>query len=179
MLGHPNVRHIKMVDAARLTSRIEKAFAGVVLGSGVSLHGCEYRDSGGRSMRYLERSRSNERDDWRRVINDDLAYFQVTFSFTDLSGYRFYLPAYMIWTIRNFRTSDSFIADATVYACDPASYQFNEIPFVRFFDAKQLRAIMFFLQFCVENKGSLDGDAASDNLQKIRESTRSLAKSAH
>lgn len=159
-----------MVDPERLIAQIEEAFAGVTLEYGLSLNECEYADSGGRAKEYLERAKQDERGDWHKVINDDLTNYHVTFSFTDLKGFRFYLPAYMIWTIRNPGTTD-IIADFTIYACDPDHHRFEDTPFTTFFNAKQLEAIIAFLTFCIETCEEedcpLDADVARLNLRKI------------
>src|SRR5690349_15523979 len=89
----------------RLVAQIEAAFANVALEDGVSLHMAEYNDSGGTSHNFAELAKTDERDDWHRVITPALQSFGNTFYFTDLKGLRFYIPAYMIWTIRNHRTS--------------------------------------------------------------------------
>jgi hypothetical protein len=154
-----------MIDPAALVSMIEGAFDGVTLEDGVSLNECEFADSGGTATVFRDAAANDERENWR-LIADDLTRFEVTFCFTDLRGYRFYLPAYMIWTIRNFRTSNSIIADFTIYACDPDRHQFKEMPFVQFFDHAQLQAIVSFLQFCAEHEEP-DARAVRGNLQKI------------
>ena len=156
-----------MTDPEQLIAMIENAFAGVTLGKGRSLNECEYADSGGSVTAHLDSDWDDERDAWRQIITNRLTEYTVTFSFTDLSGYRFYLPAYMIWPIQNFRTSESIISDFTIYACDPRSYQFKAVPFTQFFTPKQLESILSFLRFCAENDDYLDGDVARRNLRLI------------
>src|SRR4026208_1212325 len=94
-----------------LIATIDKAFADVRLEDGVSLNMTEYNDSGGSAKHYAERAKQDERMDWHRSDGKTLQKFTATFSFTDLKGFRFYIPAYMTWTIRNYRTSDSIISD--------------------------------------------------------------------
>jgi hypothetical protein len=156
-------------DTASLITQVEDAFEGVTLGDGISLNECEHADSGGSAGVFLERAKEDERSDWRRLVTDDLTNFTVTFCFTDLNGYRFYLPAYMIWTLKNYAVSDSIISDNTIYALDPTRYQFERRPFTRYFDQKQLDAILAFLEFCCQNDDYLDGDVARRNLTLIRE----------
>jgi len=160
-----------MVDADRLIAQIEEAFAGVALEDGLSLNECEYADSGGTAKEYLERAKRDERQDWRKVAADDLERHHVTFSFADVKGYRFYLPAYMIWTLKNYRTTDSVSADFTIYACDPDRFEFRNMSLVGVFSAAQLRTTMDFLRFCIESCTEedcpLDADVARVNLRKI------------
>ena len=93
----------------------------------------------------------------------------MTFSFTDLKGYRFYIPAYMIWTLRHHRTSDSIICDNTIYALDADRYQFREVPFTSWFTAPQLSAIVKFLAYCRDHDDTLDGTVATANLAKLED----------
>ena len=147
---------------------IDNAFDGVVLGDGDSLNMTEYADSGGCAPEYAERAKHDERIDWRAIPNSVLEQFQVTFSFTDLLGYRFYAAPYMIWTIKNHRESDCFIADATIYAMDPTSYQFSKKRFSDWFTPEQIYAILAFLDYCADNGDSLDDRVAVDNASAIR-----------
>ena len=74
----------------------------------------------------------------------------------------------MIWTIKNHRDSDSFIADATIYAMDPSSYQFSKKRFSDWFTSEQAQAILAFLDYCADNGDSLDDRVAVDNAISIR-----------
>ena len=87
-------------------SNIRKAFGHVRLEDGISLNMTEYMDSHG-DPTYLIRAKSDESDDWQRIPDEVLEKFTVTFPFTDGKGYRFYLPAYMIYTLKTYKTSSS------------------------------------------------------------------------
>jgi len=154
-----------------LVAQIEAAFENVQLEDSVSLHLAEFHDSGGSKPRLAILAETDERLDWHRVITPALESFQVTFSFTDLKGFRFYIPAYMIWTVRNHRTSSSIISDFTIYAIDPDHHLFEDTPFVRWFTPSQIAAMDAFLEHCVANSDSVDGDIALENLRKIRSRT--------
>lgn len=152
------------VDEQRLIDQIERAFAGVTLDDGISLNMTEYNDSGGLRPEFKERAFEDERDDWRAIPDETLERFTVTFSFTDLKGFRFYIPAYMIWTVRNHRRSVSIISDHTIFSIDPSHYLFESIPFLRWFTADQVSAMVGFLS-CFADQGDED---ARGNLVKIR-----------
>jgi hypothetical protein len=147
---------------------IEIAFANVCLDDGTSLNMAIFKDSGGSALHYAELAKSDERIDWHRVITPALASFQGTFNFTDLKGFRFYVPAYMIWTIRNHRTSSSIVKDFTIYAINPDHYLFRDVPLVKWFTPLQVAAMVAFLEYCVANDDSLDGHVARENLSKIQ-----------
>jgi hypothetical protein len=152
----------------KLIDQIEGAFSGVKLDDGISLNMTEYYDSGGCMPDFKERAAGDERNDWKAIPGKTLEQFTVTFSFTDLKGFRFYIPAYMIWAVRNHRTSNSIISDFTIYAIDPLHYLFEPIPFLDWFTASQVAAMSAFLEYAVQNDGTLDGRVAKDNLAKIR-----------
>ena len=156
------------IPEAELIEMIENAFDGVVLGTGESLNLTEYADSSGCAPEYAELAKRDERIDWRAIPDSVLEQFRVTFCFTDLLGYRFYAAPYMIWTIKNHRDSDSFIADATIYAMDPSSCQFSKKRFSDWFTSEQTQAILAFLDYCADNGDSLDDRVAVDNAISIR-----------
>ncbi|HEX7449207.1 MAG TPA: DUF6714 family protein [Pirellulales bacterium] len=152
-----------------LIDLIHRAFEGVRLEDGTSLNMTEYKDSGGSMPEFKRKAQSDERDDWTAIADETLQQFTVTFAFTDLKGFRFYIPAYMIWAIRNHSTSDSIISDFTIYAIDPAHYQFETIPFQQWFTDAQVAAMIKFLEYAVENGNTMDGAVAEKNLRKIKE----------
>lgn len=151
-----------------LLDQIHRAFAGVTLDDGTSLNMTEFNDSGGCRPDFKEKATQDERDDWAAIPDATLEQFTVTFSFTDLKGFRFYIPAYMSWAIRNHLTSTSIIADQAIYAIDPAHYLFEAIPFWQWFTREQIDAMTAFLEYAAQNDDSLDGTVAKENLSKIR-----------
>jgi len=150
-----------------LIEQIKSAFADVKLDDGVSLNVTEYYDSGGTVEAFREKAKFDERLNWAAIPDETLEQFTVTFSFTDLKGYRFYIPAYMIYNVRNRETSNSIITEFTIYALDIDRYQFRDSPFVDFFTTSQLEAICSFLEWESRNEGGF-GEATA-NLRKIRE----------
>lgn len=155
-------------DESALVEAIESAFADVRLGEGISLNMTEYYDSGGSMPEYEERAQGDEREDWRRIPDGTLEQFTVTFSFTDLEGFRFYIPAYMRWTVRNHRTSDSIIGDNTIYALTPHHFLFEKTSFRDWFTERQFAVILRFLEFAVENYNTLDARLAERYLRRFR-----------
>ncbi|NQU49751.1 MAG: hypothetical protein HQ519_13955 [Planctomycetes bacterium] len=159
-------------EEREILGQIDQAFAGVRLEDGISLNMTEYYDSGGCRPEYEVKAKDDEREDWSSIPDQTLEQFTVTFSFTDLKGFRFYVPAYMKWAIRNHRTSDSIIADFTIYAIDPAHYLFKETSFVDWFSDEQVAVMVRFLEFGIQSDGWLDGKVAKSNLKKIRKLKR-------
>ena len=149
-----------------LIDAISNAFQGVLLGGGTSLNEARANDAGGDREKYLELAKGDERQDWRNIASGTLESFPVLFSFMNHKGLRFFLPAYMIWTIRNHKKSDLQISDATIYAIDPDNYSIGS--FASWFSPPQIAAMISFLEYCAVNDDSLDAIAAREKLQKLR-----------
>jgi len=159
---------MKAINADELSTRIFDAFAGVRLDGGVSLIEAEYADN-------YEIAPDNliareEKDDWTRIIDDRLCEFTVTFCFTDYRGFRFYIAPYMIWTLRNYKTSDAIISDFTIYAIETDRYMFSEHPFAEVFTIEQVKCMRDFLLFACENEDHLDARVARLNLSRLLQS---------
>lgn len=154
----------------QLIKNIWYAFETVTLEDGISLNMAEYYDSAV-NKEYLEKAEFDERVSWQAIADKTLEQFIRPFTFTDPKGYRFYLPAYMIWTIRRHTGSTSILSDSTIYALRPDHLVFEQgnVDFYEWFTAEQLDCIIAFLKYCTENDRTLDSRVAKENLQKIIE----------
>ncbi|MDY6781637.1 MAG: DUF6714 family protein [Cyanobacteriota bacterium] len=152
---------------SQLIGRIQNAFRDVKLGNGISLNMTEYYDSYGYYTDFAEKAKYDEREDWSLISDSTLEEFTVTFAFTDIAGFRFYLPAYMTWTIKNHRANNSIVGDYTIYALDTEHYLFKEVGFISAFSSEQMACIIDFLDYCIQNDRSCDGLVAKENLAKI------------
>lgn len=77
--------------AARIIARIEDAFAGVVLGNGVSLHETWGLDDYEDEAALAADCANDEKVDWRKIGPESI--YKICPSFLDSEGMRFYLPA--------------------------------------------------------------------------------------
>ena len=132
-------------EAQKLIDKISNAFAGVRLEDGISLNMTEYHDAGGLFPEYAKKAESDERNDWSII------------------------PAYMIYTIRNYKSSDSIISDFTIYAIDPSHYLFESTSFHNWFTQDQVTAMTEFLEFAIQSEDWLDETVAIRNLKQIKE----------
>ncbi|CAB9509518.1 expressed unknown protein [Seminavis robusta] len=167
------------VEQEALIAQIQEAFKGVQLeDDGTSLQQTELLDAG-RDPSDLEGLPTDERDDWTAILDRTLEDFGVVFSFTDKKGYKFYLPAYMIWTIRHHpsteylekRATQALNVDAAIYALNPDTYQFESVSFVKWFSTLQIQAIIKFLEYSTRHE-SLDIGTAELNLEKIQKAVQ-------
>jgi hypothetical protein len=91
----------------RLLDRIDRAFAGVTLGEGVSLHESQVIDDYGTAEERQVAREPDEKVDWRRLVDhpDLTVYFGIGYgglSFLDAAGVRFHLPACLYRAVRDF-----------------------------------------------------------------------------
>lgn len=149
-----------------LILEIRAAFKEVSRGSGVSLHEARAIDN---YESDLEQEKARELDtdsSWEEVPDKDIEYFHDVFSFFDVEGFRYYLPAYMVWSIKYFDVSDSCSSDNVIY-----SLEFLPVPRGRdrlvfdLLDLAQCRAICRFLKFMEAHPSHADDEAARRALQ--------------
>ena len=95
------------VRKRRLLAHIDRAFVGVELGDGVSLHESHAIDDYGTVEERRAARDPDEKSDWRRLVDhpDLTVYFGIGYSglcFLDAAGVRFHLPACLYRVVRDF-----------------------------------------------------------------------------
>jgi len=144
-------------------SAIEAAFRDVFRGA-LTLHEAELVDrySATNAERMAAREVDRE-DDWRDVPDASIRQCPDALSFLDPVSWRFYLPAYMRFSLRN-----DFETDAAIYTLNPAGIRQREAHTeerFRTLNGVQVRAVRSFLRFASENGGSCDDAAAREALE--------------
>ncbi|HLA63649.1 MAG TPA: DUF6714 family protein [Rhodothermales bacterium] len=118
----------------QLLERIDRAFAGVELGDGVSLHETYVVDAYGTAEERRAAREPDEKHDWHRLINDpDLpVYLGIGYgglSFLDAAGVRFHLPACLSRVVRD--PEDERIGNLTESLCylltSPSEYNADRL----------------------------------------------------
>ncbi len=160
-------------DAASLLliEQITKAFDGVSRDNGVSLHEARAIDDyEGESGRAAARQKDTE-SRWQDVPVQWLEEFSDVFHFFDAKGFRYYLPAYMIWAIKNYQITKSNSLDMMIYSLDV--YEDKDFPDYdpyhrfRLFNQEQVKAVAAFLRFMVNyGRDWVDARAADRALRK-------------
>lgn len=88
---------------------------------------------------------------WQDVPDEWIEYFSDVLSFFDTEGFRYYIPAYMIWSLKNYKTSESNSINTTIYGLLIYKYdQFPDYdPYHRFrlLNREQSKTISNFLNF--------------------------------
>ena len=114
-------------------------------------------DSNLSSARLEELRAQDQESSWTELTDDDIEYFDDILPWLDPDGYRFYLPAFMSYTLRRYRDSASLAMNGTIYSCTNCvcSHTFA------LFTAAQMRCVVEFLEFCAVADEYLDAAHAA------------------
>jgi hypothetical protein len=145
--------------AESIIETIRSAFAGVPRGR-VTIHEAEVIDDYG-SDAERQKARALDTDEsWDQVRDDDITECPTALCHLDADGWRYYVPVYMIWSLRHFRASHSIVSDFTIYTFDPDSGypRLSEHNMERFglLNQAQSRAVCWFLRYMAANEDHAD-----------------------
>ena len=153
-----------MESAESIIEAIRLAFAGVSRGK-ISLHEAEVIDNYGSKEERAEARRLDTGASWDRVPDSHIEECTTALCHLDPAGWKYYVPAYMIWSLQYFRESDSLVPDHTIYTFDPKADdpRLREYAWERhrLLDDAQSRAVCRFLRYMVANDGCVNGRAAN------------------
>lgn len=145
----------KLEDVA---NAIYHAFAGVSREGGISLHEALILDYSGTfdsTNRKHRAMKSKDRDqDWVEVPEADIAAGYQGLCFVDAIGFRYYLPAYIIWSLKNFGSRTSDTAQWTLYALGRGTTRSRWEDFeekLSLFTVEQRTAVAQFLRYMLMN----------------------------
>ncbi|MEM7235130.1 MAG: DUF6714 family protein [Planctomycetota bacterium] len=145
-------------ESLSLAEEVSSAFAGVTLGSGLSLDQAEALDDWqGLPSRPPRRGAL----DWSKIPHRRLRRFQE-FSVLDAEGMRYYLPAFMVWILTSPDDQDSDADQYLVWTLqtDPESGAFERL------DESQRRVTAKFLEF--RSRFASDRFDRSDELEALK-----------
>jgi len=103
---------------------------------------------------------------WREIPDEMIESQNGALCFFSPQAFRFFLPAYMRYCLRNYVDSQSFSVDATIYALNPhgsGQKDFMESKW-GLFSSDQLGVVVSFLKFMSEQEEYVDADAAKSAL---------------
>ena len=169
----------KAMHREELIELIRGAFCGVKLGDAISLREADIIDRYAQGESFEEARAQDEKDSWEKIEDDLLEGLQVL-AHLDAEGMRYYIPAYMVWTLNNYQRSDSMSTDSTIYTLNPydphgredegfglgfSSYRLERYALL---SRSQSKAIAEFMVFCGQDDvdGHLDGGQARVALAK-------------
>ena len=154
-----------LMDKEILIQHITEAFNGVEQPLDITLHVAEAHDQWDYQNNHVHR-RHDYFGLWQNIPLKHIRSCQHALSYVEKVGMRFYLPAYMIWYLRNYENSDQVKSDHVLYSLDPYLEDKNllENHKERFslFSPKQLGMCALFVKFCAEDEsGYTDNHFAS------------------
>ena len=127
--------------------QIVDAFAHVSLLNGMSLREADVIDDCGTDGERAAAREHDEHHDWQRIPDEDIENHPSVLCFLDDKGLQFHLPAYMRFTLRRYRESESVSTDSTIYRlCDPDCIK----RLLAYLTNQQIDAIKTFLNTCLE-----------------------------
>jgi hypothetical protein len=148
----------KLREIDQLIEQIHLAFADVTLGDGESLHQAHLEGAYWDEAVWVAAKQKDPETHWREVPDWKIEYGASTLSFFDPEGWRFYIPALMCWTLRNWRTSDSITSDSILWNLALTEEYWARR--YRLLDRDQCDAIYDFLAFFDRYSGEDDADKA-------------------
>ncbi|MCW3095898.1 MAG: hypothetical protein JWL77_1516 [Chthonomonadaceae bacterium] len=151
-----------------LIAQIRMAFAGVTRMGGVSLHEADVIDGyGSPQQRNAARKLDTDRV-WWEVPDADIERYHWILSFLDATGFRYYIPAYMTWTLAHYEHSESDSGDKTIYALDCGERRNDhKLQYFKLFSREQSEAVCAFLRFMEDDPtGMADSGAALGALKR-------------
>ena len=135
-------------DRIALISKIQSAFADVHLEDGISINMAEYEDS--TNLSRLEAAKRDESRNWQLISDELLSRSPSALSFMDWKGFRFSIPAYMVFALKYFDTppfDGNQSISHSIFHLKPNSYICKKVPFDLIFTAAQQDCMIEFLQF--------------------------------
>src|SRR5262249_23750467 len=139
--------------AEDIIGEIRRAFADVSRADGVTLHEALVIDAYGSDA---ERSAARELDTdrrWQDVPDHLIEANDSALCFVDPKGFRYYLPAYMVWSLRNYETSDTWSHNHPIRSLTLSeSGGMRQWDLERFevFNGEQAKVICRFLRFMAQ-----------------------------
>jgi len=158
---HSSYEQRKQAVIAEITA----AFDGVSRKGGVSLSEAWVIDDYGSDEERAEARKEDTETRWQDVPERDIAYGSSCLSFLDDIGFRYYLPAYIVWCLRHIDTEDpndliyeSDSYGSIIYHLTDKRPDLHQYRMARFalFTPEQSKAIAHFLEFDVERSLKID-----------------------
>lgn len=149
----------KDTERAAVRTQIHAAFGHLRRGAGMTIYDAELADDYGMESERSRAIRGLNYERWEGIEARLLEDFAVL-SFFDPPGFRFHMPAYMVFTLDCGDTSASLSADFTLYALDPGAasdslYQWHMERFAGFTQPER-DAVVAFLRWCRDFGADLD-----------------------
>lgn len=155
--------------AEAIIDAIRAAFAGVPRGA-VTIHEAEVIDEHGSKGRRFKARRLDTESRWDRVPDADIEQCTTALCHLDPESWRYYIPAYMIWSLKNFRSNGSIVVDFTIYTfnCSSNDPEMREhyLAHFRLLNLEQSTVVCRFLRYMAAHEDLVDGRVAESALRE-------------
>jgi hypothetical protein len=156
------------VDLELLIRQIQIAFDEVRRGI-ITIHEAEVIDSYGSKEEMVAARKLDRERRWQDVPDGHIEECSNALCHVDPTSWRYYIAAYMVWALRNFRTSDSIVSDHTIYAfnpyCDDPALNAHSMARFQELNKEQSAAVCRFLRYMAANGDHADDSVAHRALQ--------------
>jgi len=131
---------------AKIAGMIHVAFGDVLRDGGVSLYQSRALDDYAEEAEFKAAERKDPELRWQDISSDKIEKFNISLVFFDDKGFRFYLPAFMIFALDSFEpTHGSMDADGVLFATsDPHGFHKEHFAIL---NPSQMEAVAAFLMF--------------------------------
>lgn len=155
---------------------ITSAFDGVSREGGVSLHETRVLDDSldarGSDAELIEARAKDTDVRWQDVPDSAIEKPDLNLSFLDPIGFRYYIPTYMIWFIKQLSGEEGVYCDthsAALFFLTPNEWgrvRKSKLSYFEILTQEQSHAIYRFLRFCTEYGDEFDKEMAQQAIDK-------------
>ena len=156
-------------EARGIIAEIHAAFRGVPRGQ-ITLHEAEVIDNYGSKEERINARKLDTEQKWEEIPDNHVEECTSALCHVDPESWRYYVPRYMEWSIRHFRTTDSAVSDFTIYTFDPSTTDSNLTEYsmtrYRLLNLDQCRVVFRFLRYMADNGDHADDRVANEAIRK-------------
>lgn len=156
-------------EARAIIAAIHAAFRGVSRGQ-ITMHEAEVIDEYGSEDERIDARKLDTDQEWEEIPEEHVEECTTALCHVDPESWRYYIPRYMEWSLRHFRTNDSVVSDFTIYTFDPSSTDpvLTEYSMERYrlLSADQSRVLCRFLRYMAQNGDHADDVVANEAIRK-------------
>jgi hypothetical protein len=137
----------------QIISEITAAFDGIPRGK-ITLHEAFVIDTGGSEKQQRAAHKHDTEHRWQDVRDSDIEHHPSTLCYVCPGSFRYYLAAYMVWSLRHYDTTASSSLEFTIGALCPNTnkprYKHEGAALLALFTPGQTTAIRHFLAFMAQ-----------------------------
>jgi len=140
------------MDKNKIIQDIQEAFKGVSREGGESLHETRVIYNGGSGEERVKARAKDLDKKWESIPARDIEIHSSALCYMNPISFRYHIPAFMIWILKNYEQSNSFTVDSTIYVLFIEQRMWESIK-ERFtiLSKQQSAAIAHFLKYLIDN----------------------------